>query len=208
MLHMINGHFQNAYKIVPDVQLIGAMATPYKAHTSTGILHAIERGAAWCLDNGCYIRYEPAAIVSMLKRWQGLQGCKFVVVPDVVRNHDETMLLFRAWVGTYEQYNYPCAFVLQNGVTPDNVPYGSIAAVFIGGDDRFKYSDTVRRIVARAKQRGLWVHMGRVNTQQRIKYAASIGCDSVDGTSVVRFMTTNLPKLIPFHEYKQLELIA
>ena len=35
--------------------------------------------------------------------------------------------------------------------------------------------------------RGKWVHMGRVNSTRRIRYAASIGCDSVDGTKWVRW---------------------
>lgn len=206
MICMINGALPRAINTVPEYRhLLGQMATPYK---SSPITQAIESGLPWCLDNGCFIRYEPQSIVNMLKRWQGLTGCRFAVVPDVVGNHDETMLLFRAWIGTYNRLGYPSAFVLQNGVTVNSVPYGSINAVFIGGDDLFKYSDTVRAIIDRAKNYGLWIHMGRVNSARRIKYASAIGCDSVDGTSVVRFMNSNLPKLIAFHQYRQLELIA
>ena len=32
------------------------------------------------------------------------------------------------------------------------------------------------------QQRGLWIHMGRVNSLRRLAYAASIGCHSIDGT--------------------------
>ena len=42
-------------------------------------------------------------------------------------------------------------------------------------------------IVAEARARNVWVHMGRVNSLRRLAYAASIGCDSVDGTQWVRF---------------------
>jgi len=35
---------------------------------------------------------------------------------------------------------------------------------------------------SRAQQRGLWIHMGRVNSLRRLAYAASIGCHSIDGT--------------------------
>ena len=34
--------------------------------------------------------------------------------------------------------------------------------------------------------------MGRVNSLRRIAYAASIGCDSIDGTQWVRFRDTHL----------------
>jgi hypothetical protein len=204
MLCMINGSYSAARDIAP-IEYIGMMSTPFTGNT---IMHAVNHDAVWCLDNGCFNRYEPQSIVRMLERWQGLKGCKFAVVPDVVCNHDETMLLFRAWIGTYTRLGYPAAFVLQNGVTPDSVPYGSIAAVFIGGDDQFKYNDTVREIVKRAKQRGLWVHMGRVNSARRIRYAAAIGCDSTDGTAVVRFQRQRLAELIPYHIYKQKELLA
>jgi hypothetical protein len=37
------------------------------------------------------------------------------------------------------------------------------------------------------KRAGKWVHMGRVNTDRRIRYAAAIGCDSIDGTKWVRW---------------------
>ena len=41
--------------------------------------------------------------------------------------------------------------------------------------------------MAEAKRRRKWVHMGRVNSERRIRYAASIGCDSIDGTKWVRW---------------------
>lgn len=33
-----------------------------------------------------------------------------------------------------------------------------------------------------AKRRGKHVHMGRVNSLRRLRFARDIGCDSVDGT--------------------------
>jgi hypothetical protein len=50
----------------------------------------------------------------------------------------------------------------------------------------------VEQVVAEARQRGIWVHMGRVNSLRRLAYAASIGCDSIDGTQWVRFRDTYL----------------
>lgn len=53
-----------------------------------------------------------------------------------------------------------------------------------------------RALVAEAKRRGKWVHMGRVNSGKRFRYAAAIGCDSVDGTYLTNGADTNLPKLL------------
>lgn len=60
----------------------------------------------------------------------------------------------------------------------------------------FDYGQTHRRELIAAKRIGKWVHMGRVNSGKRYRYAEAIGCDSVDG-SYLRFgPDTNLPKLL------------
>lgn len=164
----------------------GQMCSPYNGNRIN------ELGLPWVLDNGCYQPgYDPPSILKMLHRHRGLPGCKFAVVPDVVCDHAATRLLFNAWIGTYHAFNYPPAFVLQNGIaSTSDIPWDSIAAMFIGGDDAFKFSSLVRCLVREAKRRGKWVHMGRVNTLTRITYAASIGCDSTDGTGFARFRDT------------------
>lgn len=60
----------------------------------------------------------------------------------------------------------------------------------------WKVGDAARAIVAEAKQRGKWVHMGRVNSERRFEYARAIGCDSADGTYLTFGPDVNLPKLI------------
>jgi hypothetical protein len=42
----------------------------------------------------------------------------------------------------------------------------------------------------RRGRRGLWIHMGRVNTKRRLSYAYRIGCDSVDGSQWSRWSDT------------------
>jgi hypothetical protein len=60
-------------------------------------------------------------------------------------------------------------------------------AVFVGGSTTYKLGADAAASVAAAKGAGLWAHMGRVNSDKRFRYAASIGCDSVDGTKYARF---------------------
>jgi hypothetical protein len=59
----------------------------------------------------------------------------------------------------------------------------------------WKLGAVARTLAAEARQRGKRVHMGRVNSLKRLRYAAAIGCDSADGTYLVR--TRNPDKYLP-----------
>lgn len=149
--------------------------------------HAIERGLNWAADNGCWTEYNPAAILRMLEKYRGLPNCLWINAPDVVGNHKATLFMFWIWQPIIRAYGFPVAFTLQNGVTLDEVPFDYCDALFIGGDNQFKYSSLVREIVSEAKRRGKWVHGGRVNTPGRITYYKSIGVDTFDGTGFAMF---------------------
>lgn len=158
---------------------------------------ALEHGATWAADNGCFQPgYNADRILGMLKRYSCIEGCKWVVAPDVVQDAGATMLMLGAWLPTFRWYGFPVALAIQNGIENYRIPWDSIACIFIGGNDEFKYSDTVRNIVADAKRRGKWVHNGRVNTPERILYSRVIGCDSFDGTHFTR-VTKDVAKYLP-----------
>jgi hypothetical protein len=70
------------------------------------------------------------------------------------------------------------------------VPWDRISALFLGGSTHFKLGPDGARAAREAKRRGLWLHMGRVNTANRARYAATIGCDSFDGSKFSRWRTT------------------
>lgn len=181
--------------------------SPKAMRSMDTLLPFIGSGGVWALDNFCFKNYNPENILFMLKRYQGLKGCLFAVAPDVVQDHDSTLLLFRAWVGTYQALGYPIAFVLQNGVTLDTVPWDSIDAIFIGGDDTFKFLPNTIAIALEAKRRGKWVHFGRVNTEDRINrlfrkyWHTDYGClvDSFDGTCYSMFLDTYVSKHLRFY---------
>lgn len=172
-----------------------------------------EAGIPWAADNDAFGGFRPAPFAHMAQQLAGLPGCRFVAVPDQLRCQrcaspaercacDDyqpvgdlagTHERFEAWAPRLAELGLPLAFVLQNGQPVDTVPWDRIAAVFVGGDDLWKMGDQAAGIVREAKRRGLWAHMGRVNTRQRIRYAKSIGCDSVDGTGWTKWRTRNLP---------------
>ena len=111
-----------------------------------------------------------------------MKGCVFVNAPDVVRDHKATLKRFKVWERMIHNMGFPVAFTLQNGCTVGGVPWKQCEALFIGGDTQFKYTKEVREIIKEALRRGMWVHNGRVNTPERIKYSRVIGCTSFDGT--------------------------
>jgi hypothetical protein len=66
----------------------------------------------------------------------------------------------------------------------------------IGGTTSWKLGPAAAALAAQARRRGLWVHMGRVNSLRRLRYAAAIGCQSVDGTFLAFGPDRNLPELL------------
>jgi hypothetical protein len=106
---------------------------------------------------------------------------------------DATLERFRDW--HLWLCHLPLAFVLQDGSErPGRVPWDApgLAGVFVGGSDEWKLGPDAARLVAEARARGLYAHMGRVNSEKRIRYAISIGCTSVDGTSWVTWRDAHL----------------
>lgn len=155
-------------------------------HTSS-IEQTAQSGRPWAADNDCYQALDADAYERMLRRIKGLSGCLFVTVPDVVADANATATLWDTWAPIVKSYNLPRALVLQDGLTESDVPWDDIEAVFVGGSTEYKLGTQAAKIVAEANKRQKWTHMGRVNTQRRIRYAKSIGIKSIDGTKYARF---------------------
>jgi hypothetical protein len=148
-------------------------------------------GLPWAADNDAYLAWDAGRFRSMLAAIRGLPGCLFVAAPDVVGDWDETLRRFGEWMPELVECGQPIAIVLQDGcrAVPD-LP--EVAAVFVGGTTEWKLSETARKLVADAQDRGLWTHMGRVNTRRRIRLALAWGIDSIDGTQWSRWRHTHL----------------
>lgn len=151
-------------------------------------------GIPWAADNDCFQSLDSEAFTSMLDRIQGLPGCLFVTCPDFVGDHEATLVQFYRWSSAIKRRGLPIAFVLQDGCTVRDVPWLDIDAVFIGGSTEYKLSARVENIVVDARDRDKHVHMGRVNSEKRIRYAEEIGCDSVDGSGWAIFNQTHLDR--------------
>jgi hypothetical protein len=151
-------------------------------------------GARWALDNGCYSsRWTPERWGRALDRHAATPGCLWATVPDVVGDAEATDTLWRRWWPAPMRRGYAAAWVAQDGCRW--LPAGP-KAVFLGGTTEWKLGPHARAVVRVAKARGMWVHMGRVNSLRRLRYAHAIGCDSVDGTYLAYAPDRNLPRLL------------
>lgn len=144
--------------------------------------YAAALGAVWAMDNDAFTGFKAEPFLQRLAQWRYVPRCVFVVAPDAIQDAATTLAYFWLWQPVIKAFGLPVAFVLQNGMSCHRMPWDYIDAVFIGGSTDFKYTRYVAGVVREAKWRGLWVHNGRVNSQQRINHSRAIGCDSFDGT--------------------------
>lgn len=154
-------------------------------------------GVEWVGDNCCFGTGYPGddgylAWLSALPA----AGCRFVVAPDVVGDAAATLARSAPMLDRIRALGLPVAYVGQNGATPAGLPWGRFDALFLGGDTDWKLGADARALVGVARRHGVWVHMGRVNSLRRLRYAQAIGCDSADGTFLAYGPDTNLPQLL------------
>jgi hypothetical protein len=162
-------------------------------------------GVIWCADNGCFGKGYPGDekwLAWLAKHAHDAERCLFATAPDVVGDAVATLERSRPFLPMIRAMGYPAALVAQDGLEDLEIPWEEFDALFIGGSTDWKLGPAVREIVAEAKRRGMYVHMGRVNSKKRFDYAESIGCDSVDGTFLVFGPDINLPKLLSWNAEK------
>jgi hypothetical protein len=162
----------------------------------------VQDGRPWAMDNGAFGTFDPELFVDMLYRHQGLPGCLFVAVPDVVADAAATLHRFVRWAPVVRAYGFPVALVAQDGLTPETTPWEALDALFIGGSTAWKLGPQARELAGIARAMGKWVHMGRVNSIRRLRYAERIGCQSVDGTGFSRFPDAMLRRAEAWHHEK------
>lgn len=100
------------------------------------------------------------------------------------------------WLPKIRALGIPAALAVQDGQESLPVPWDVVDVLFIAGTTEWKLGPHARRLVREAKQRGKAVHMGRVNSGRRFRYAEAIGCDSVDGTTLAQYPDATLPDVL------------
>ena len=108
----------------------------------------------------------------------------FVTLPDIVGDALRTLELFDIFKNVTG--DLPRALVLQDGIGNHRIPWNELSAVFVGGTDKFKISPECVNACKTAKMVGKWVHVGRVNTPDRLGNWLELG-DSLDGSGISKY---------------------
>ena len=156
-------------------------------------------GVAWCADNGCFGKGYPGD-----EKWLGwleknayaAADCLFATAPDIVGDAAGTLERSAQWLPAIRALGYPAALVAQDGLEDLEVPWDDFDVLFIGGSTEWKLGAAARTLVTEAKRQGKKIHMGRVNSERRYRYAQAIGCDTADGTYLTFGPDANLPSVL------------
>lgn len=161
----------------------------------------IPEGAVYACDNGRFGRGWPGAtrwwswLVTTVDRY-GLDRCAFAVAPDEPMDAHATLRLSAPWLPRIRDQHVPAAFVAQDGCEEGLIPWDDLDVLFLGGSTDWKTGPAARRVTLQARERGIPVHMGRVNSLKRLRLAQDFGCTSADGTFLAFGPDQNLPRLL------------
>ena len=143
-------------------------------------------GGRFGLDNAAFVSFNPKKFMALQKRNQeNSDNCLFVTCPDVVGNMRRTLEIWRH--RERFQCGFPLTLVLQNGAEDLDIPWNETAAVFIGGIDPWKESQSCVDLIKTAQIFGLHVHCGRVNQIKRFQFMSELGVDTCDGSGVAQY---------------------
>jgi len=117
--------------------------------------------------------------------------------------HDAAATLARSlpWLAYIRDLGYPAAYVAQDGATVDTLPWNHFDALFLGGSDAFKLGAPGRALVHAGRARHKLIHMGRVNSLRRMRYAEAIGCHTADGTQLGFRPSQTFPQVIGWYHH-------
>jgi hypothetical protein len=184
MIYLLAGK----YSLKAHPLFFGCMTAPH----GLGLPLPVKEGRLFAVDNECFTRpFDPLRMQAHLQRLAPyLNRCAFVTVPDIPWHNGQRVFEAQITLEMFEEYanhiifrGWPLAYVAQNGAESLPIPTEA-TAVFIGGDTTWKESDAALSVIKRAQARGMWVHVGRVNTKARLTHFRLARVDSVDGTGV------------------------
>lgn len=162
-------------------------------------------GFAYALDNGRWTdsQEDPprpfdadaqAEFIALVERFG--RDADFVVVPDTVGDREETLALMGEWLPRLKGYQCKRLLIaVQDGMTFADVEafVGPDVGIFMGGSTAWKLAN-MEAWGRWCAARGVYFHVGRVNSEKRIHLVMAAMANSFDGSSVSRYAMT-LPGL-------------
>ncbi len=170
-----------------------------------GHLHSVasprepKQGIPWALDNGVFGAWSTGKTWDEEPFYSYLDTYAFhsplwAVVPDWVGDKARTLALWDEHKASVEAFGVRLAFVVQDGMTPEDVPIGA-DIVFVGGSTSWKW-----RTLKTWAENFSRVHVGRVNTYGLLWQAHNAGAESCDGTGWFRGDRKQLEGLVRYLE--------
>jgi hypothetical protein len=186
----------------------------YASRTGTRRNLAALRGAGWRLllspegvlrtegfpfglDNGAWSAYQKGHGIDLGKFERAVErfggAADWVVAPDIVAGGLASLDLTTAWLPRLRHLRRVLVAV-QDGMTPRDVAplVSHRVGIFLGGTTTWKLG-TMQRWGDWCASLGLYYHVARVNSAERIRAAARAGAASFDGTSASRYAVTVSP---------------
>lgn len=166
---------------------LGMLLCPKPGLTFPDIPFACDNGvySAWtkgkCWDNGMDTAYR-----TMLSKLPIDRKPLWVLLPDAVANWKRTLELGRLYYPLLRQIEVPVRLALQDGCDFEETLELEPDWVFVAGSTQWKESN-IHAATEFFKPKGIYVHVGRVNTGRRLILCQSAGVDSVDGTTLNKF---------------------
>jgi hypothetical protein len=174
---------------------LDTMTGPYQGNV-------LPDGVPWGADNGKFGKDGPRVDWLGHDKWirwlarqatrYGPELCRFAVAPDVPFSAEGTLAESLPCFARIRDLGLPAAFAAQDGCDKLGIPWDEFDVLFLAGSTEWKVGEVARRLTREAHELGKRVHMGRVNTLERLTKARTFGCDSVDGTKLAFGPDVNL----------------
>lgn len=156
---------------------IGVITSP-----RSGISQGVREGRVWVSDCDVFSKhgYQHEDYLAHLERMRPwAKKCQFVVVPDLPGDGEGTYEVYWHHARELAEFGYPLAYVFQDG--SEYLPIPPCDYTFIGGTDDWRQQHAAA-MIQRAHDEGLGCHVGRVNSEKRMRMLAYTPADSADGT--------------------------
>jgi len=173
---------------------VGLLLQPrVRSHGDLPLFHT------WAADNDCFSRgpdFDLGFFLAWLEARSAFAATAvFATAPDILGDARATWRRSEPVLATIRGLGFPAALVAQDGFSFDEVDTLAFDVLFLGGTTAWKVSERAVRIGLEARDRGIGVHMGRVNSRRRVAIAAAAGAETVDGTFLARAPDTNWPRM-------------
>lgn len=152
-------------------------------------------GFPYALDNGAWTAHQAGAAMLNVELFLALlvamgAGADWCALPDIVGGGRRSLALSLTWLSSSLALCRRVLIPVQEGIEADDVrPFlHPRVGIFVGGiSDEWKLG-TMPMWARLAREHGTWCHVGRVNSQKRIRACHAAGAHSFDGSGTAKFV--------------------